>query len=418
MKVFKFGGFAVSTSANIKNLVEIINMNSDDQLLIIVSAMGKTTDALEKLCAAYINNKDEAFLILKEIKEFHEQIILELFELNDHPVFDEVANTFIEIEWILEDEPHPDYNFNYDQIVSIGELVSSKIISAYLTKCNINNKWIDARSYIHTDNTYREGIINWDKTKASIYQLKQGYKDQTIISQGFIGGTSENFTTTLGREGSDYSAAVFAACIHADSLTVWKDVPGIMNADPALFSSAQKYDELPYSEALELAYYGANIIHPKTIKPLQNEGIALLVKPFLNPEEKGTRIDQYAKHNTDIQAIVLKKNQLLLSISTKDFSYMDERKLSDLLDAFSEAHIKLNMMQLSALSLSVCIDQNSLKLKKLTDLFESNFLFSIKDGLELLTIINFKQEELKKLCVDRTNVMEQFSSKIAQLVMI
>jgi aspartate kinase len=418
VKVFKFGGFAVSTSANIKNLVEIINMNSDDQLLIIVSAMGKTTDALEKLCAAYINNKDEAFLILKEIKEFHEQIILELFELNDHPVFDEVANTFIEIEWILEDEPHPDYNFNYDQIVSIGELVSSKIISAYLTKCNINNKWIDARSYIHTDNTYREGIINWDKTKASIYQLKQGYKDQTIISQGFIGGTSENFTTTLGREGSDYSAAVFAACIHADSLTVWKDVPGIMNADPALFSSAQKYDELPYSEALELAYYGANIIHPKTIKPLQNEGIALLVKPFLNPEEKGTRIDQYAKHNTDIQAIVLKKNQLLLSISTKDFSYMDERKLSDLLDAFSEAHIKLNMMQLSALSLSVCIDQNSLKLKKLTDLFESNFLFSIKDGLELLTIINFKQEELKKLCVDRTNVMEQFSSKIAQLVMI
>jgi len=418
VKVFKFGGFAVSTSANIKNLVEIINMNSDDQLLIIVSAMGKTTDALEKLCAAYINNKDEAFLILKEIKEFHEQIILELFELQDHPVFDEVANTFIEIEWILEDEPHPDYNFNYDQIVSIGELVSSKIISAYLTKCNIKNKWIDARSYIHTDNTYREGIINWDKTKASIYPLKEQYKAQTIISQGFIGGTSENFTTTLGREGSDYSAAVFAACLLADSLTVWKDVPGIMNADPALFSTAKKYDELPYSEALELAYYGANIIHPKTIKPLQNEGIALLVKPFLNPEEKGTRIDQFAKHNTDIQAIVLKKNQLLLSISTKDFSYMDERNLSDLLDAFSEAHIKLNMMQLSALSLSVCIDHNSLKLKKLTDLFESKFLFSIKNGLELLTIINFKQEELKKLCMDRTVIMEQYSDKTAQLVMI
>ena len=417
MKVFKFGGFAVSTSANIKNLVEIINMNSDDQLLIIVSAMGKTTDALEKLCAAYINNKEEAFLILKEIKQFHDQIILELFELQDHPVFDEIANTFIEIEWILEDEPHPDYNFNYDQIVSIGELVSSKIISAYLTKCNIKNKWIDARSYIHTDNTYREGIINWDKTKASIYQLKEEYKAQTIISQGFIGGTSENFTTTLGREGSDYSAAVFAACLLAESLTVWKDVPGIMNADPALFSSAQKYDELPYSEALELAYYGANIIHPKTIKPLQNEGIALLVKPFLNPEQKGTRIDQFAKPNTQIQAIVLKKNQVLLNISTKDFSYMDERNLSDLLHAFSEAHIKLNMMQLSALSLSVCIDQNSLKLKKLTNLFESKFLFSIKDGLELLTIIHFREEELKKLCKDRIIIMEQFSGKIAQFVM-
>ncbi|MFZ4103000.1 MAG: aspartate kinase, partial [Sphingobacterium thalpophilum] len=325
MKVYKFGGFAVSNSANIKNLVEIINMNSDDQLLIIVSAMGKTTDALEKLCFAYINNKENAFLILKEIKQFHDQILLELFELQDDPVFDEIANTFIEIEWILEDEPHPDYNFNYDQIVSIGELVSSKIISAFLTKCNIKNKWIDARSYIHTDNTYREGIINWDKTKASIVQLKKEYKSQTIISQGFIGGTSENFTTTLGREGSDYSAAVFAACMHAESLTVWKDVPGIMNADPAIFSSARKYDELAYSEALELAYYGANIIHPKTIKPLQNEGIALLVKPFLNPEEKGTRIDTFAKLNTPILAIILKKEQLLLNISTNDFSYMDER---------------------------------------------------------------------------------------------
>jgi aspartate kinase len=417
VKVFKFGGFAVSTSANIKNLVEIINMNSDDQLLIIVSAMGKTTDALEKLCAAYINNKEDAFLILKEIKKFHDQIILELFELQDHPVFDEIANTFIEIEWILEDEPHPDYNFNYDQIVSIGELVSSKIISAYLTKCNIKNKWIDARSYIHTDNTYREGIINWDKTKASINQLKQECKTETIISQGFIGGTSENFTTTLGREGSDYSAAVFAACIHAESLTVWKDVPGIMNADPALFSSAQKYDELPYSEALELAYYGANIIHPKTIKPLQNSGIALFVKPFLDPDQSGTKIDQFAEQNTPIQAIVLKMNQVLLSISTKDFSYMDERNLSDLLAAFSEANIKLNMMQLSALSLSVCIDQNSLKLKKITDLLENKFHFLINEGLELLTIIHFREEELKKLCKDRTIIMEQFSGKTAQLVM-
>ena len=416
MKVFKFGGFAVSTSANIKNLVEIINMNSDDQLLIIVSAMGKTTDALEKLCAAYINNKEEAFLILKEIKQFHDQILLELFEQQNHPVFDEIANTFIEIEWILEDEPHPDYNFNYDQIVSIGELVSSKIISAYLTKCEIDNRWIDARSYIHTDNTYREAMINWDKTKSSIFQLKQEHKTGTIVSQGFIGGTSENFTTTLGREGSDYSAAVFAACIQAESLTVWKDVPGIMNADPALFSSSQKYDELQYSEALELAYYGANIIHPKTIKPLQNEGITLLVKPFLNPEHNGTRINQYAKDNTHIQAIVLKKNQLLITISTKDFSYMGEKNLSEILEAFSEIHIKLNMMQVSALSLSVCIDLNPHKLKKITDLIENKFLFLIKDGLELLTIINFKQEELEKLCIGKTIIMEQFSGKTAQLV--
>jgi len=417
VKVFKFGGFAVSSAANIKNLVKIINMNSTDQLLIIVSAMGKTTDALEELCTAYIKSRDEAILILQDIKEFHEQIIIELFGNIKHPVYDEVANNFIEIEWMLEDEPYPDYDFNYDQIVSIGELVSSKIIAAYLAECGISTKWIDARSYIHTDNSYREGIIDWDKSAASILPLKEQFKNQIIISQGFIGGTSENFTTTLGREGSDYSAAVFASCIQAESLTVWKDVPGIMNADPALFSSAQKYEELPYSEALELAYYGANIIHPKTIKPLQNAGIPLFVKPFLKPEEIGTRIDQSAKLNTDIQAIILKRNQILLTISTRDFSYMDEMYLSALLKSFSEAHIKLNMMQLSALSVSVCLDQDAGKLKRVTDLFQDKLLFSSTEGLELLTIIYFKEEEIKKLIKGKTILMEQFSKKIAQLVM-
>jgi aspartate kinase len=417
VKVFKFGGFAVSSAANIKNLVKIINMNPADQLLIVVSAMGKTTDALEKLCDAYLNNRQESFQLLQEIKEFHEQIISGLFGLNEHPVYDEIANTFIEIEWMLEDEPHPDYDFNYDQIVSIGELVSSKIIAAYLTDCNIQTKWIDARSYIHTDNSYREGIIDWDKTAVSILSLKEQQKNQTIITQGFIGGTSENFTTTLGREGSDYSAAVFASCIQAESLTVWKDVPGIMNADPALFSSARKYEELPYSEALELAYYGANIIHPKTIKPLQNACIPLFVKPFLKPEDSGTRINQSAKPDTDIQAIILKKNQVLLTISTIDFSFMDEIHISALLKSFAEAHIKLNMMQLSALSLSVCLDQDAGKLKRVTDLFQDKLLFSVTGGLELLTVIYFKEEEIKQLIKGKTIVMEQFSKKTAQLVM-
>jgi len=417
VKVFKFGGFAVSSAANIKNLINIIKLNNSDQLLIIVSAMGKTTDALEKLCEAYLIRSEEAFIQLKNIKDFHDQIMAELFGPKEHPVYNEVANTFIEIEWMLEDEPHPDYDFNYDQIVSIGELVSSKIISNYLNECNINTQWIDARSYIHTDNSYREGVIDWDKTTASILPLKVKLNDQIIISQGFIGGTSENFSTTLGREGSDYSAAVFASCIQAESLTVWKDVPGIMNADPALFKTAQKYDELTYSEALELAYYGANIIHPKTIKPLQNNGIPLYVKPFLKPEENGTRINQTAKLNSNIQAIILKKQQILLKISTKDFSYMDENYLSKLLNAFYDAHIKLNMMQLSALSVSVCIDQDHIKLKKISDLFHEKLLFSVNEDLELLTILNFKEEEVKKLSTGRKILMEQFSKKTAQLVM-
>lgn len=416
IKVFKFGGFSVSTAENVKRLANIVSSNAKDQLFIIVSAMGKTTDALERLSSSFVSKNDNATILLDEIKLFHEHLMTELFQNADHPIFDEVANTFIEIEWMFEDEPHPDYDFNYDQIVSIGELVSSKIISAYLKECGLENKWLDARSYIHTDNTYREGVINRDKTADSIRTLKEN-SDKIFISQGFIGGTSENFTTTLGREGSDYSAAVFASALQAESLTVWKDVPGLMNADPALFSSAQKYNELPYSEALELAYYGANIIHPKTIKPLHNAGIPLFVRSFLKPEEEGTKIHKSAKENTEIPAIIVKKKQVLLTVSTKDYSYMDENHLSWLHSTFNELHIKLNMMSLSALSVSVCFDQDSVKLKKLTELFVERFQFTGIEDLELLTILYYKQEDIKKLSSGKTILMEQFSKKTAQLIM-
>lgn len=417
IKVFKFGGFSVSTSENVKHLASIISQNGTNHLLIIVSAMGKTTDALEKLCAAFVGRSKKASELLEEIKKFHEQLITELFQNTDHPIFDDISNTFIEIEWMLEDEPHPNYDFNYDQIVSIGELVSSKIISAYLKECGLENKWLDARSFIHTDNTYREGLINREKTADSIRSLKADSVNKIFISQGFIGGTSENYTTTLGREGSDYSAAVFASALQAESLTVWKDVPGLMNADPALFSSAKKYHELPYSEALELAYYGANIIHPKTIKPLHNAGIPLFVRSFLQPEENGTKIHKMAKENTDFPAIIVKKNQVLLKISTKDFSYMDENHLSWLFDTFFKTHIKLNMMSLSALSISVCFDQDSVKLKKVTDLFVERFQFTGIEDLELLTVLYYKQEDIKKLSSGKTIIMEQFSKNKAQLIM-
>lgn len=417
IKVFKFGGFSVSNAENVKHLSNIIRQAGTDQLLIIVSAMGKTTDALEKLCSSYVSRNAHAHILLEEIKQFHEQLMVELFQSADHPIFDEVANTFIEIEWMLEDDPHPDYDFNYDQIVSIGELISSKIISAYLKESGLENKWLDARGYIHTDNTYREGIIDREKTAASIRKLKEDSVNKIFISQGFIGGTTENFTTTLGREGSDYTAALFASALQAESLTVWKDVPGLMNADPALFSTAIKYEELPYSEALELAYYGANIIHPKTIKPLHNAGIPLFVKSFLKPEEKGTKIHKTAKENTDTPAIIVKKKQVLLTISTKDFSYMDENRLSWLLSTFYNTHIKLNMMSLSALSVSVCFDQDSVKLKKLAELLEERFQYTGIENLELLTILYYKQDDIKKLSTGKTIMMEQFSKNTAQLVM-
>lgn len=417
IKVFKFGGFAVSDAGSVKNLVKIVSEYSDDQILIIVSAMGKTTDALEKLCNSYVEGKEDAQDILKTIKQFHENIMVELFGTKSHPVFDEIANTFVEIEWMLEDEPHPDYDFNYDQIVSVGEFLSSRIVAAYLNENNIDTKWMDARDFIHTDNTYREGIIDMDKTRSSMPVLNSALQKQTVVTQGFIGGTSENFSTTLGREGSDYSAAIFASLLNAESLTVWKDVPGIMNADPRLFASAQKYEELPYSEALEMAYYGATVIHPKTIKPLQNAGVPLFVRPFLLPDEKGTRIDSTAKLNTDISAIIVKQNQMLLSISSKDFSFIDEHILIYLLQCISEAHIKLNMMQRSALSLSFCFNQDEAKFRKLYDILKDKFKCKYNEGLDLITVRHFKREELETITAGRTIMMEQFSRNTAQIIL-
>jgi aspartate kinase len=417
IKVFKFGGFAVSDAESVKNLVKIISTTSSAQILIIVSAMGKTTDALEKLCKSYVEGNNDVQEILKAIKQFHENIMIELFETKVHPVFDEIANTFVEIEWMLEDEPHPDYDFNYDQIVSIGEFLSSRIVASYLNENKIDTKWVDARDFIHTDNTYREGIIDMNKTRSSMPILKNMLEKQTVITQGFIGGTSENFSTTLGREGSDYSAAIFASCINAESLTVWKDVPGIMNADPRWFEEAKKYEELPYSEALEMAYYGATVIHPKTIKPLQNAGVPLFVRPFLFPEEMGTRIDSTAKLNTDISAIIVKQNQMLLSISLKDFSFIDEHILIYLLQIISEAHIKLNMMQRSALSLSVCFNQDETKFNKLYDTLKDRFKCKYNEGLDLLTVRHFKRDKLDTILAGRTVMMEQFSRNTAQIIL-
>jgi aspartate kinase len=416
IKVFKFGGASVRDAEGIKNLVKILKMNSDDQILIVVSAMGKMTNSLESLNHAYVNQQDNVHQVFDEIKQYHENILNELFDSSAHPVFDEVANTFIEIEWMLEDEPHPDYNFNYDQIVSIGELVSSRIVSAYLNQCEIKSKWIDARGYIHTDNTYREGKIDWDKTCNSIAKLATDLDTQSIVTQGFIGGTSENFSTTLGREGSDYTGAVFASCLKADSLTIWKDVPGVLNSDPKIFNNSRKYDELPYSEALEMAYYGATVIHPKTIKPLQNSGIPLFVKPFLSPEESGTKIHETAALNTDITAIILKKNQVLLSISTTDLSFIDEMILSRVFKAMDDVNIKVNMMQVSALSLSLCFDYDETKFGKLSSEL-GQFKIRFNTGLELWTLRHHKPADLENYTSGKTILMEQISRSTAQFVL-
>ncbi len=416
--VFKFGGASVKDASGVQNLSKIVALNKDKRLLIVVSAMGKTTNALEKLATAHFNRSEETYPLFANIKEYHHQLLTDLFEDSNHPIFDQIANTFVEIDWILEDEPHPDYNFNYDQIVPIGELVSTRIVSAYLTHIGLKNQWIDARDYIQTDNTYREGIVDWEKTSHHIQtNLIPLLKNQIAITQGFIGGTSENFTTTLGREGSDYTASIFASCLKAESVTIWKDVPGVLNADPKLFGNTQKYDELSYSEALEMTYYGASVIHPKTIKPLQNASIPLLVKPFLNPQETGTVIKNIP-HTHDIEpAIIVKKDQVLISLSTKDFSFITEDHLSAIFGFFADARIKINMMQISALSFSVCFDWDDFRFNKLNSLLQDHFKIKYNTALELITVRHFKNDLINQLSSGKKILMEQLSRNTAQMVL-
>ncbi len=416
MLVFKFGGASVKDADGIVNLANVVKGFEGNELLIVVSAMGKTTNALEKLTKAYVNGDEEMHAIFDELKKYHYDIMGQLFEPS-HPVFDEVANTFVEIDWVIEDEPHNDYDFTYDQIVSIGEMVSTRIVNAYLNKAGLKSQWLDARGYVNTDNTYREGKVQWDKTQAAINKdipalLKKGI----VLTQGFVGGTSENFTTTLGREGSDYTASIFASCLGAESVTTWKDVPGILNADPKFFNDTIKFDELTYTEAIEMTYYGASVIHPKTIKPLQNAKIPLLVKSFNDPSAPGTVISDSAVNKFEKPVIILKQNQLLLSISAKDYSFISEDHLSDIFGLFAQNQVKVNMMQTSALSFSVCIDFYEERFKKLQKGLTDAFRIKYNEGLSLITLRHYKSSSISEITAGKTTLLEQVSRNTLQLV--
>jgi aspartate kinase len=416
MIVFKFGGASVKDAAGVINLSNIVKKYEGQKLLIVVSAMGKTTNALEKLTKAYVDQADDLQTIYAEIKNYHHTILEGLFEPS-HPIFDEIANTFVEIDWMIEDEPHDDYDFIYDQIVSIGEIVSTRIVAAYLNKSKIKTQWLDVRGYIHTDNNYREGNVYWDKTKASISQGIPALLDTgVVVTQGFLGGTSENFTTTLGREGSDYTASIFASCLNAESVTTWKDVPGILNADPKFFADTVKFDELSYADAIEMTYYGATVIHPKTIKPLQNGKIPLLVKSFNDPAAAGTIIKETAITSFEKPVIILKQNQALLSISAKDYSFISEDHLSDIFKMFAQNHVKVNVMQTSALSFSVCFDLIQERFDKLLAMLNLDFKVKYNSNLTLITVRHYKQDALKELIEDKLVLLEQISRNTAQVV--
>ena len=417
LKVFKFGGASVKDAIAVKNAASIVKQYENDSLLIVVSAMGKTTNNLEKLTDAYFYKKTSTEKILEEIKQFHFDILHELFKNEQHPVFTLIENDFVELFWAIEDDPTHEYNHHYDQIVSMGEILSSRIVAAYLNEHVNPCYWLDARGIIQTDNTYREGNVDFELTQqlAEKELLPLFKKYNTLLTQGFIGGTSENFTTTLGREGSDYTAAILAYSTGAESVTIWKDVPGVLNADPKWFSDTQKIDQLTYQDAIELAYYGATVIHPKTIKPLQNKNIPLYVKSFVDPTAAGTVIKNIQKQ-LPVPSFIFKVHQMLITLSPRDFSFIAEENLSKIFGLFHEQQVKINVMQLSAISFSVCVDMDSKKIPPLIHRLQNDYKVLYNDELELITIRYYDQSTLERVCVNKEILLEQKSRYTVQLV--
>ncbi|TCD08419.1 aspartate kinase [Pedobacter frigidisoli] len=417
MDIFKFGGASVKDAAGVKNLANIVQDYKKGKLVIVISAMGKITNRLEDLTHAYLNHNEDAHDIFEKIKHFHFNIIEELFEGQANAVYDDVANTFVEIDWLIEDEPDGNHDYIYDQIVSIGEVISTKIVAAWLNKTGNKALWADARNYIQTDNTYREGKVDWIKTNQIIQKdLMPLLEDNIIVTQGFIGGTSENYTTTLGREGSDYSAAIFASCLDATALTIWKDVPGVLNADPKWFDETEKIAQLSYHDAIELTYYGATVIHPKTIKPLQNKGIPLFVRSFIQPDGAGTAITK-DNNPLPIPSFIFKIDQALISIFPKDYSFIIEENLSNIFELFHKHKIKINTMLNSAISFSVSVDDHPAQIEKLIKDLAQEFTVKYNKGLELVTIRYYNQQTIDRVTVDKDILLEVKSRHTCQMVM-
>jgi aspartate kinase len=419
MKVFKFGGASVDSVSRIRFLPEILQRYKSEKLLIVISAMGKTTNALEKVANAFFSGRQsEAIGLFSEIKEQHLQISQSLGIINEHGFQLKTNEFFTEVEWLLHDKPVRSYDYYYDQIVCIGELLSTTIISFYLKTIGISSHWVDVRDIFTTDSQFRSANINWEKTSRQVTgQILPIFNEISIIlTQGFIGSTDANESTTLGREGSDFSAAIFANMLNAESLTIWKDVEGVMNADPKSFPDAIYIRELGYDEVIEMSFYGAQVIHPKTIKPLQNKNIPLYVKCFLDPNKAGTLI--HSRHATGLPPIiVLKKDQVLVHFQTKDFSFMGEQGAASLYQMLSTHHIQANLLQTGAVILQVCADDVAEKIKCLALEASSFFDVLVENGLTLLTIRHYQKDLLEKMTAGRKIVLQQWSPETVQTLM-
>lgn len=411
MKVFKFGGASLKNSGSIKNVARIIESFSQEPLVVIVSAIGKTTNALEGIVECF-QRKSEYASKLDSIIDYHKQITLELFS-NPAEIDHELEKFKNQIESYSTSTI--DHDQLYDQVVSIGEMISSRIISAYLNTKEIRTTWVDARKFITTDQSYKEGKVNWAETDRKIKSLKDQLHASVHLTQGFIGGTENNLTTTLGREGSDFSAAIFASALDAESVTIWKDVPGVMSADPKRLPNAVTFDELPFREAAEMTYYGASVIHPKTIKPLANKGIPLFVKNFDNISLPGTRIHE-CKIDHLPPLIVFKENQCLISCQVTDYTFIDEAQIEIIFKALSERSLKVNLMQNSAISFSFCIDFNERKVIGLIEELSNHFEVYYNTGLTLITVKNYDQETFESYRKKEGIMLEQSSRSTLQVL--
>ena len=415
MKVFKFGGASVNSIERIKNIPKIIQEFAHEPLVVIISAMGKTTNALEKVVDAFYENKQQQALVLfEEIKQQHIQLAQEIIQDQSASCLADLNDLFTEVEWLLHDKPVRSYDYYYDQIVSIGELLSTKIISSFLQEHEIENTWLDVRDFIRTDNNFRSAIIDWKITGEKIQSLQ--FSAKTIyITQGFIGATDENESTTLGREGSDFSAAIFANILNAKSLTIWKDVEGVMNADPKEFLNAELIEELNFEEVIEMAFYGAQIIHPKTIKPLQNKKIPLYVKCFLNTSLKGTIIKD-GKMNNLPPIIIIKKNQVLMNLKTKDFSFVGDKPMKFLYNLFGSLKLKPNLIQTGAINVQLCMDENEIKNQELALNAEEIFNVEVQKGLTLTTIRHYNDSIIETLLISKPFLLKQQTVETFQVL--
>ncbi len=418
MKVFKFGGASIKDAAGVKNVANILNLYKGESLIVVISALGKTTNLMEEILRGYFEKKANLNELLLQLKKAHFEIASDL-DQNGLMLNHILEDIFEQLEEKLQEDPSDNFDYEYDKIVSFGEILSTNLISAYLNMIGINNKWLDARKLIKTDHTFREGKVDWEKSvsiiKEKVTRLKEIKELNILITQGFISGTAENITTTLGREGSDYSAAILAFAIDAESVTIWKDVPGLLNADPKFFPEAIKLDEISYEEAIELSYYGATIIHPKTIKPLQNKNIPLYVKSFCNPQASGSLITSITP-KTEFPSYIFKRDQILITVFPKDFSFIAVDNLNEIFSIFSKYKLKINLMQNSALSFSVCADNRKERINPVLEELSQKYIIKYNDDVELITISHYTDEVIDKVVKKRKIYVEQKNRTTIQVV--